>query len=269
MSRTRVILSLSKNLIQLTKNPYLCTMLSFLKSKPVLKDLILDNYVDIHSHILFGIDDGAKTIEDSKFLMQSMLDMGFSQCITTPHTIEHVWDNTKESILEKQREVRELSPDLSQKLQLRAASEYMMNDSFVKLFQSEPLLTLKDKYVLVEMSYLSPPIQLFDILFQLQLAGYTPVLAHPERYSFFHHNFSEYKKLKKAGCLFQLNLLSTMGYYGPDVTIAAEKLLKKGMIDFTGSDAHHKMHIDAFTKKIRIKDFLPVTEAMKNNSVFK
>lgn len=244
-------------------------MLSFFKSKPVLKDLIPDNYADIHSHILFGIDDGAKTIEESNFLMQSLSEMGFSKCITTPHTIEHVWDNTRESILKKHETVKQLSPDLSEKVSLQVASEYMMNDSFVKLFQSEPLLTLKDKYVLVEMSYLNPPIQLFDILFQLQLAGYIPVLAHPERYSFFHHNFSEYKKLKKAGCLFQLNLLSTMGYYGPDVTDAAEKLLKKGLIDFTGSDVHHKTHIEAFSKKIRIKDFLPVTEAMKNNSIFK
>jgi len=243
-------------------------MLTFFKSKPVLKDLIPDEYVDIHSHILFGIDDGAKTIEDSNFLMQSMLNMGFSKCITTPHTIEHVWDNTKEIILEKHQEVCALSPDLSKKVSLQVASEYMMNESFVALFQSEPLLTLKDNYVLVEMSYLNPPIQLYDILFKLQLAGYTPVLAHPERYSFFHNNFSEYKKLKKAGCLFQLNLLSTMGYYGPDVMEAAEKLLKKGMIDFTGSDAHHKTHIEAFSKKTRIKDFLPVTEAMKNNTVF-
>ncbi|CAM3586707.1 capsular polysaccharide biosynthesis protein [Flavobacterium saliperosum S13] len=244
-------------------------MLSFLKAKPVLKDLIPDEYVDIHSHVLFGIDDGAKTIEDSNFLMQSMLDMRFSKCITTPHTIEHVWDNSRASILEKHREVSAISPDLSEKIGLQVASEYMMNESFVTLFQSEPLLTLKGNYVLVEMSYLNPPIQLYDILFKLQLAGYTPVLAHPERYAFFHHNFPEYKKLKKAGCLFQLNLLSTMGYYGPDVTEAAEKLLKKGMIDFTGSDAHHKTHIEAFSKKIRIKDFLPVTEAMKNNGIFR
>lgn len=243
-------------------------MLTFFRSKPVLKELIPDNYVDIHSHILFGIDDGAKTIEDSNFLMQSMLDMGFSKCITTPHTIEHVWDNTRESILQKRDEVAVLSPVLTEQTKLKAASEYMMNDSFVKLFQSEPLLTLKGNYVLVEMSYLNPPIQLYDILFKVQLAGYTPVLAHPERYAFFHHNFSEYKKLKKAGCLFQLNLLSTMGYYGPEVMAAAEKLLKKGMIDFTGSDVHHKTHIEAFSKKIRIKDYLPLTEAMKNNSIF-
>ncbi|MEW5676311.1 CpsB/CapC family capsule biosynthesis tyrosine phosphatase [Flavobacterium enshiense] len=244
-------------------------MLSFLKSKPLLKDLIPEGYTDIHSHLLFGIDDGAKVLDDTNFLMQSFLDLGFCNAITTPHTIEHVWDNTREGILEKYEEVKSLSPELTTKLKLKTASEYMMNESFFKLFQSEPLLTLKDKHVLVELSYLSPPMNLYDMLFELQLAGYTPVLAHPERYGFFHQNFSEYKKLKKAGCLFQLNLLSSVGYYGPEVTETAEKLLKKGLIDFTGSDVHHKNHIEAFGKKVKFKDSQALVQAMKQNEFFK
>jgi protein-tyrosine phosphatase len=244
-------------------------MLSFLKSKPVLKDLIPNDYVDIHSHILFGIDDGAKTIEDSDFLMKSLLDIGFLKCITTPHTIEYVWDNTKESIVAKYDEVKNLSPELSTELNLSVASEYMMNESFSKLFQNERLLTLKGNHVLVEMSYLAPPLQLYDLLFELQIAGYTPVLAHPERYGFYHHNFSEYAKLKKAGCLFQMNLLSSVGYYGPEVMKVAEKLLKNGLIDFTGSDVHHKNHIDAFANKIKFKESSALVEAMKNNIFFK
>lgn len=244
-------------------------MLSFFKSTPVLKDLIPNNYVDIHSHILFGIDDGAKTVEDSNFIMQSMLDMGFSKSVTTPHTNEHLWDNTQESILKKQQELKEISPELTQKLSLRAASEYMINEHFTQLFENKQLLTLKDNYVLVELSYMSPPFQLYDTLFRLQLNGYTPVLAHPERYSYYHNNFSEYEKLKKAGCYFQLNLLSTVGYYGPEVAEAAKKLLKKGMIDFTGSDIHHAYHVEAFSKKTQIKDVAPLIEAMKNNALFK
>ncbi|UOK43770.1 MULTISPECIES: tyrosine-protein phosphatase [Flavobacterium] len=244
-------------------------MLSLLKSKPVLKDLIPDGYVDIHSHILFGIDDGAKTIEDSNFLMQSLLDMGFEKCITTPHINEHIWDNTRNSIQKKLLEVKSLSPSLTEKLSLSAASEYMINENFTKLFEAKELLTLKDNYVLVELSYMAPPFQLYNTLFQLQLAGYTPVLAHPERYSYYHSNFSEYEKLKKAGCYFQLNLLSTVGYYGPEVADVAKKLLKKGMIDFTGSDVHHKNHIDFFSKKVKIKDTAPLIEAMKNNSFFR
>jgi len=244
-------------------------MLSFLKSKPVLKDLIPNDYVDIHSHILFGIDDGAKTIEDSNFLMQSLLDMGFSKCITTPHTSEYVWDNTRENITAKHEEVKKLSPELTSKLSLGVASEYMINDSFVKLFQSKNLLTLKDNHVLVEMSYLAAPLALYDYLFELQLAGYIPVLAHPERYGFYHNNFTEYSKLKKAGCLFQINLLSAVGYYGPEVMKTAEKLLENNMIDFTGSDVHHKNHIDAFSDKIRFKETTALKEAMQNNMFFR
>ena len=244
-------------------------MLSFFKSKPVLKDLIPEGYTDIHSHVLFGIDDGAKTLDDTNYLLHSFIRLGFDKAITTPHTIEHVWNNTRESILKKEEEVKTLAPELTTQLQLKTASEYMMNESFLKLFQSEPLLTLKDKYVLVEMSYLSPPINLYEMIFELQLAGYTPVLAHPERYAFFHQNFPEYKKLKKSGCLFQLNLLSAVGYYGPEVSETAEKILKKGWFDFTGSDAHHKNHIDAFDKKVKFKDTLGLACLMKNNTFFR
>lgn len=145
----------------------------------------------------------------------------------------------------------------------------MMDENFVKLFQSEKLLTLKDNYVLVEMSYINPPIQLYSILFDLQVAGYIPVLAHPERYNFFHKNFEEYNKLINAGCLLQLNLLSVVGYYGESITEIAQKLLKKGMYSFVGSDAHHNNHIVSFDKKVKIKDLAPLKEVIAHNEFFR
>ena len=243
-------------------------MFSFIKSKPILKDLIPEGYIDIHSHILFGIDDGAQLPEDSQFLMQRMVDLGFSKSITTPHTIHSILDNTTEIINGRLKEVREILPELSSKLNLTAASEYMMDHNFLTRVQSEPLLTLKDKYVLVEMSYLNPPIQLHDILFEIKLAGYIPVLAHPERYLYYHNDLSKYDKLKKSGCLFQLNLLATVGYYGAGVTKIAEELLRKGKYDFTGSDIHHAKHIAGFDQKIKIKEANALKEIMKNNWIF-
>ena len=145
----------------------------------------------------------------------------------------------------------------------------MMDDQFVKLFQSQQLLTLKDNFVLVEMSYINPPIQLYSILFDLQVAGYIPVLAHPERYLFYHKKFNEYKKLKEAGCLFQLNLLAVVGYYGYNITKAAEKLLQKGMYDYVGSDVHHDNHIAAFNQKVKLKDIDPLKEIIRNNEFFR
>lgn len=244
-------------------------MLFLKKNKPALKDLIPDNYVDIHSHLLPGIDDGAQTFEDTLFLISELKKMGFSKCITTPHIFSGIWDNTKEGI--QATEVKTVA-DLKENkiiIPIQAASEYLMNDHFVSLFKKGEILTLKDNYVLVEMSYLNPPIQLYEIIFDLQVAGYKPVLAHPERYAFYHGNFNEYVKLKNAGCLFQINLLSTVGYYGKEVAETAKKLLKAGLIDFTGSDVHHKKHIESFDKKIIIKDLQPLKEAILNNQFFK
>jgi tyrosine-protein phosphatase YwqE len=180
-----------------------------------------------------------------------------------------VWDNSAERIVARQNDVKELLQQQGIAISFDTAAEYMMDDNFVKLFQSQSLLTLKENYVLVEMSYINAPIQLFDILFDLQVAGYKPVLAHPERYNFYHNNFAEYQKLKKAGCLFQLNLLSVVGYYGEKVAKTAQKLLSEGMIDFTSSDTHHQKHIDAFSSKVLLKDLKPLQECIANTTFFK
>lgn len=244
-------------------------MFTFFKSKPLLKDLIPDHHVDIHSHLLPGIDDGAKTFEDSLRLTQALQNIGICQIITTPHIIQHVWENTREQIIaNKNSTIVELKKN-NIDMPFQAAAEYLMDDQFVSLFQSHDLLTLKDNYVLVEMSYINAPIQLYTILFDLQIAGYIPVLAHPERYLFYHKNFNEYDKLKKAGCLFQLNLLAVVGYYGENVTKIAEQLLKKGMYDFVGSDVHHNNHIAAFEQKVKLKDLSPLKEVIGNNQFFK
>ncbi len=243
-------------------------MISFFKSKPVLKDLIPDNYVDIHSHLLPGIDDGSTSFAETLLLCQGMLKIGFSQFITTPHIIENVWNNTKDQIqiLEKNT-IEELKKN-NISVPFKAAAEYLMDEQFIRLFQSGELLTLKGNYVLVEISYTNPPIQLYSIIFDLRIAGYIPVLAHPERYVFYHYNFNEYAKLKKAGCLFQLNLLSVVDYYGVGITKIAEKLLKKGLYDFVGSDIHHYNHLSTFNEKVKLKDLVALKEVISNNSFF-
>ena len=243
-------------------------MFSFLKPKAHLIDLIPTNFVDIHSHVLPGIDDGAKTIEDTKFLLENMIDFGFSKVITSPHTIENIWNNTPATISQALAFTKENLTALADKVALKAASEYILDDHFVKLFEEEKLLTIKDNFVLVEMSYINPPIQLLDYLFNLQVAGYTPILAHPERYVFYHSDFSNYAKLKKAGCYFQMNLLSATGYYGREVAKIADELLKKGMVDFVGSDFHHKNHVKAFSHPIIVKEIDQLKKAAGNNCSF-
>lgn len=241
----------------------------FFNKKTFLKDLMPEDHVDFHSHILFGIDDGATTFEESLGLIKALKTIGLHHFITTPHIIQHVWENTSEIIINRKNDVNQLLEKEGINVTLKAAAEYLMDDQFVQLFKNKELLTLKENYVLVEMSYINAPIQLYDIIFDLQVAGYKPVLAHPERYTFYHNNFNEYQKLKNAGCLFQLNLLSIVGYYGERVAKTAQKLLAQGHIDFASSDVHHQKHIAAFDWKVLLKDVNPLQEAIKNSIFFK
>lgn len=243
-------------------------MFSLFKSQPRLVELIPENYIDIHSHILPGIDDGSSNLEETIYLLENMKEMGFKQCIPTPHTLPHTWDNTKESIITCHKNTISNLPNSLQKMIPAVSTEYMIEGSFIERMKNETLLILKDNKVLIEMSYLNAPMDFKKIVFEIQMNGYTPILAHPERYSFYHQSMKDYEKIKELGCLFQLNLLSTVGYYGKNVSSVADKLLKQNMIDFTGSDIHHKRHIEAFQNKVLISSTKQLVEAMKRNSIF-
>ncbi len=243
-------------------------MIHFFKQKPLLRDIIPDNYLDIHSHLLPGIDDGAVSFEDSISLLNQMGEIGFKNIITTPHIITNIWDNSENSIKAKHQETLKEIENKCTTSSFKVAAEYMMDATFLKRLETEKLLTLKDNFILVEMSYLSPPVQLYEIIFEIQLAGYVPILAHPERYLFYHFNFKEYDKLKNCGCKFQLNLLSTVDYYGNLVTKVADKLLVNNYFDFVGSDIHHQNHVDAFNQKINIKKIEILNDVIENNLFF-
>ncbi|HLV46107.1 MAG TPA: CpsB/CapC family capsule biosynthesis tyrosine phosphatase [Flavobacterium sp.] len=244
-------------------------MFKLFKSKPQLKELIPTNSFDFHSHVLYGLDDGAKTIEDTLFLINSLIELGFSELSASPHTTPLVWENTKEGILAQYEKIKEEILELSQQVQLRTASEYLMDESFLQRMQSEKLLTIKDNYVLVEMSYINPPMGLYDILFQLKSEGYQPVLAHPERYNFYKNDLESFRKLKKYGCLFQLNILSTTGYYGDGIAEVADYLLKENMYDFAATDVHHNKHIEAFQSKVKVRNYQSIEKLLENNNVLR
>ncbi|MCA6422558.1 MAG: histidinol phosphatase [Flavobacterium sp.] len=243
-------------------------MIHFFKQKPFLRDLIPDNCIDIHSHLLPGIDDGAATMEDSISLISQMSALGFKNIITTPHIITNVWDNNEESIRRIHQETLEVIQEKCDIETFNIGCEYMMDSYFLKRLETEKLLTIKDNYLLVEMSYLSPPFQLYEILFEIQLAGYKPILAHPERYLYYHNNFNEYDKLKKTGCHFQLNLLSTVEYYGKNIAKITDKLLKNEYYDFVGSDIHHQNHINSFKNKIAVKNIETLKHVILKNLSF-
>ena len=236
------------------------------KSKPTLKELIPNGFVDIHSHILPGIDDGAKNVDESKELIEEMKNLGFSKIIGTPHTYPGIYENTNSSI---KKSFEKIYSNKTNKIDIEYASEYMLGFYLIEKAQNKSVLCLKDNHVLVEMSYISPPLKLYEIIFELIHNGYSPILAHPERYRFLHENFREYKKLKKVGCKFQINLLSTTNYYGMDIANITEKLLKNNMVDFLGSDIHNMKHINSIKKnKVRIKNIKLLENVFMNNNNF-
>ena len=236
------------------------------KSKPTLKELIPNGFVDIHSHILPGIDDGAKNVEESLVLIKMMKKLGFSKIIGTPHTYPGLFDNTFKSIKDSFELISEKN---FKKIKISYASEYMLDNSIVEKAKNKKLLCLKDNYVLVEMSFLNEPIDLYEIIFELRINGYIPILAHPERYLFYEGKFDKYIKLKKLGCLFQLNLLSSTNYYGKRVNYLLEKLLKNDLIDFVGSDIHSKSHISNFDKKVMVSNIDALEKVIEKNFIFK
>lgn len=244
-------------------------MFSLKKRKIQLPDFFPKDFVDIHSHLLPGIDDGARDLNKSIELIKKMRSYGIKNFITTPHVLGDVYPNSSNTIKEKLKEVKSrLKEEGITDINIDAAAEYMMDEQFMKLLEKDDILTLRDNYILVEMSYFSAPLNLYDVLFEIQLKGYKPILAHPERYNFYHNDFESYYKLKTAGCLFQMNLLSLTPQYGKNVQQVTKKLLKLNLYDFVGTDTHHSKHLKLLELISNEKNKKNLESLMKNNTKF-
>ncbi|HEX7847526.1 MAG TPA: CpsB/CapC family capsule biosynthesis tyrosine phosphatase [Chitinophagaceae bacterium] len=201
---------------------------------------------DMHSHLIPGIDDGSPDMATSLKLISGMSELGFSKLITTPHIMWDMYKNSREIILEKLEVLRGEVAKNNIPVEINAAAEYFLDDHVEELLKDgKPLLTISGNKVLVEFSLAHMPFSLKDILFEMQMQGYQPVIAHPERYIYMEGNKAFYDELKSIGCLFQLNLLSLGNYYGRSVHELAQHLIKKSYYDIVGTDLHHFRHLDA------------------------
>jgi protein-tyrosine phosphatase len=217
------------------------------KDKQSLQQPFAPLHTDMHSHLLPGIDDGSPDVETSLRLMEGLIQLGYRKFICTPHIYKELYPNTKQTI---QAAYEQLWPAVQERfpgIEMSYAAEYFLDEHFDELLKSgERLLTIADNHVLVEYSFSSPPMDLRDKLYQMQLDGYTPILAHPERYGYYAAAKQEYDTLFDAGCLFQLNILSLTGYYGKPPAQLAQYLLEKNYISLLGTDIHHDRHLDVF-----------------------
>lgn len=221
---------------------------------------------DMHSHLIPGIDDGAKTIEDSIALIRELHGMGYKKFYTTPHIMSDYFRNTPEIINEGLANVRKAIEQEGIPVEIHAAAEYYIDDGFMRKLENEKLLTIGENYLLFEISYINCPENISEMIFRMQVLGYRPILAHPERYPFWYNNFEQYQTFRDQGVLLQVNLNSLGGYYGYDAKRIAEKLVEANQVDLLGTDCHHLKHIEGLKRTLKEKSLRKLSETNLLNS---
>lgn len=245
-------------------------MFGFFKDKKVIP---LNNFsgihTDMHSHILPAIDDGAPNIAASIEMARRFYALGFRKLIATPHIMADYYKNTPERIKKSLGFLQEALIEHEIPLEVHAAAEYYLDEMFEKKIANKELLTFGDNHILFELSYINMPHNLDETIFNLQNAGYKPILAHPERYPYFHNGIENYLRIKELGCELQVNTISLTGYYGKTVKKAAEELLESEAMTYVGSDMHHLRHADALKDALKIEGLqtLLAGTLLKNNKL--
>lgn len=204
--------------------------------------------VDVHGHWLPGVDDGAQTEKEGLALVRGLVELGYTKLIATPH-IKETCPNEPKDLKRVFQYFQKTVKKAGIEVELSLGAEYMLDEGFAKHLK-EGLLTLHDKYVLVELNPQQVKIlpALKQTLFDIKLKGYIPVLAHPERYGYYCDNWNTMEGLKETGLLFQGNALAVSGLEGKDITKRARKLLDHGWYEFVGTDIHNAAHLKHLSK---------------------
>lgn len=246
-------------------------ILSLFKKKQVVEYASPEQQlrVDMHSHLLPGIDDGLKTIEESLEMLRKFAEMGYKKLIMTPHVMSDFYKNTPEIILRRLNALKAAAAKEQIDIELEAAAEYYL-DEFVmeKLEKGEELLTFGDRYLLFETSFINACAHLENAIFLMQSSGYKPVLAHPERYVYWFGKYEEIVKIKEKGIDLQVNINSLMGYYSKSSKKVAEKLIDDGLVSFLGTDCHGERHMEQLEKARLLPHYhKAILKNLKNNSL--
>lgn len=196
--------------------------------------------IDMHNHILYGIDDGCKTIEESIETIKNMKKIGFNSIILTPHYIEDSSFKANNNLkLERLEILKEELLKNNIDVNLFLGNEIFINESINELIINKEIRSINNtRYILIELPFNNQILNLDDYLYELKLKGYKIIIAHPERYTYFKDNYKEARKLYNSGVLFQVNYGSIIGQYGSSSLKLVKKLLKDDMVDFISTDIH-------------------------------
>jgi protein-tyrosine phosphatase len=208
--------------------------------------------VDIHSHLIPGIDDGSSSLAESMEMIHALHKLGYRKLITTPHIMSDAYRNTPEIVRAGIAQLREGIREARLDLEIEGAAEYYLDDGFAQSLGQRELLTFggDKKYLLVETSYVAKPMGMHDVIFSLLTQGYTPVLAHPERYQYLWQEdaVEEVRMMRGRGMKIQVNLTSFGGRYSKRATTIACDLAKEDLIDFIGTDLHRPLQLETLRK---------------------
>jgi len=208
----------------------------------------------MHSHILPGIDDGSPDVETSIQLIQALQEMGYTSFVATPHIYKELYPNNRNTINAALQLLKTAVQKAGLQMQITAAAEYMVDESFEKELDADDLLLFAGNKLLVELSALSPPSNLYECFFKLQLKGITPVVAHPERYLYLATNRHVFHEWTDRGYDLQVNILSLTGLYGAQVKDMAYYLLKEKLVHYLGTDAHNMQQVQAIKKSLKTRE---------------
>ena len=228
-------------------------MFGFFKKKEYKKEITFDYssiMVDMHSHVLPGIDDGAKDPQESIVLIKKMMALGIKKIIATPHIMADYYRNTPETINESLVILKEELHKQKIDIAIEAAAEHYFDETFEERIDRRELMTMGDNYVLFEFSFISQPPNTISVVQKLKDLGYKPILAHPERYPYM--DIDQFKALHDWGVSLQINTISLTGYYGKESKKMAEDLIDAQLVDFISSDMHHLRHADAFKHALKM-----------------
>ncbi len=212
--------------------------------------------VDMHSHLIPGIDDGSKALEESVELIKRLKDFGLRKIVTTPHIMSEFYKNTPEIIETGLKELKYTLLREGIDIEVQAAAEYYIDEIFLEKVQNgNKLLTVSENLVLVETGFISKPQMMLEILFTMEMQGYKPILAHPERYQYLIQDKNLLGDLMDRDIYFQINLLSLTGFYSKQIKTFAEMLVDEKKVKFLGTDCHNERYLDALETLPKSKYF--------------
>lgn len=203
---------------------------------------------DIHCHIVPGVDDGSPDAKTSGDLVERMQKWGIKRIFASPHVTQYTFENSPETIEPAMAELKAELDARGNGIEVGHSAEYRIDDLFSSILGKGNLMTLPGNYLLIENPFVQEPWNLDELVFDLQVKGFRPILAHPERYLYWANKKKRYVDLHHAGLMFQINILSLAKAYGKEECKIAEYLIKEGMASFAGTDLHRASHADIIDK---------------------